>query len=74
MMESNEQAGSYGVTLSEAKGLAQGAQRCFASLSMTTPDRSWVLHFIISPLRTRCRKVSSHVRRGQDERGIAGAS
>jgi len=43
-MKCNEQARSYGVTLSpslrsrvnSAKGLARGAQRCFASLSMTT--------------------------------------
>jgi hypothetical protein len=45
IMKFNEQARSYGVTLSEAKGLARGTQRCFAEftlseangLSMTTP-------------------------------------
>src|SRR6266851_114064 len=47
IMKFHEQARSYGVTLSAAKGLARGAQRCFASLSMTTPYRSWVLHFIM---------------------------
>ncbi len=31
----------------EAKGLATGAHRCFASLSMTTHDRCWSLKFII---------------------------
>ncbi len=39
-MKCNEQARSYGVTLSAAKGLARGAPKCFASLSMTTPYRS----------------------------------
>src|SRR6266851_7492240 len=51
-MKCNEQAGSYGVTLSpslrsrvnSAKGLAQGAQRCFASLSMTGPVLGVTFH------------------------------
>ncbi len=37
MMKFNIQSRSYSVTLSEAKGLARGAERCFASLSMTRP-------------------------------------
>jgi hypothetical protein len=36
-MNFNKQDREGRVTLSEAKGLSRWAQRCFASLSMTTP-------------------------------------
>ena len=60
MMECNEQAGSYGVTLRFAQGLAQGAQRCFASLSMTTV---WITD--IMPLFTLIVSTASKPLRGR---------
>src|SRR5713226_9136852 len=47
MIFTNQDRSYRCVTLSAAKGLARGARRCFASLSMTTHDRLWSLQLII---------------------------